>query len=247
MRFALTVIGMSAEWAIFAATLGAVGAGALRRPMFALAVDPGQPNRRRCGSCGRAPMRLVPAWHGRCVHCRTRIGPRWASVELVSALMCAAIVAARGVSVESIGIAAVSVIGVALAVIDLHSFRLPNRLIAAAAAVLSLSLLIESIIGNQWSLLLSAVLGALGLSGTYLVLAVIRPGQLGLGDVKLAALLGMLLGWLGWPFVVLGGCLAFLLSALTILVLLAMRRITMRSYIPFGPFMLAGAAAALLL
>jgi leader peptidase (prepilin peptidase)/N-methyltransferase len=191
-------------------------------------------------------MGPLPGWHGRCVRCRTRIGPRGGSLELLTALLCGAIVFGLGVSVASVGIAAVAVIGVALAAIDLRSFRLPDRLTLLAAAVLSLSLITEAVIDNQLTRLLSAALGLVGLSGTYLLLAIIRPGELGLGDVKLAAVLGLLLGWFGWPFVVIGGCAAFLLSALTSLLLLATRRITLRSHIPFGPFMLAGAAVALL-
>jgi leader peptidase (prepilin peptidase)/N-methyltransferase len=168
-------------------------------------------------------------------------------VEAVGAVSSAAIALRFGASFLTLGVTAVALIGVALAAIDLRSYRLPDKLIGIAMAMLSVTLVAEALTSGQWSRLLGSSLGALGLGACYLVLAVIQPGQLGLGDVKLAVLLGMLLGWFGWPFVLLGGCLAFLLSAATILVLLALRKISMRSHIPFGPFMLLGTAATLLL
>jgi leader peptidase (prepilin peptidase)/N-methyltransferase len=70
---------------------------------------------------------------------------------------------------------------------------------------------------------------------------------MGFGDVKLAGVLGMYLGFLGWPHVFAGTFAAFLLGGLWSLALLVFRRGTLKSSIPFGPFMLAGAAAAMAL
>jgi leader peptidase (prepilin peptidase)/N-methyltransferase len=75
---------------------------------------------------------------------------------------------------------------------------------------------------------------------------VLRPSQLGASDVKLAGLTGLALGWLGWPVLFLGAALAFVLSALVSLGLLAARRISLRDSICFGPFMLGGALVAIL-
>ena len=69
----------------------------------------------------------------------------------------------------------------------------------------------------------------------------VRPGDLGVGDVKLAASLGLLLGWIGWRDVLLGAFAGFLLGGVFSLVLLAAGLVTRRSHIPFGPFMLGGA------
>ena len=80
----------------------------------------------------------------------------------------------------------------------------------------------------------------------YLTLVLIRPDQLGLGDVMLAGLLGVALGWFGWRAVLLGSTLAFVGCALAGLVLLATRRASLRSAVPLGPFMVAGAAAVVL-
>jgi leader peptidase (prepilin peptidase) / N-methyltransferase len=74
----------------------------------------------------------------------------------------------------------------------------------------------------------------------------LRPGQLGAGDLKLAGVLGLALGWLGWPAVLRGTFLAFALLSVCGLALLATRRIKLDSALPFGPFMLAGALLAVL-
>ena len=79
----------------------------------------------------------------------------------------------------------------------------------------------------------------------YFVLRLVYPPGMGFGDVKLAGVLGMYLGYLGWTHVFAGTFAAFLLGGLWSIVLLASRRGTLKSAIPFVPFMLAGAAAAM--
>ena len=81
----------------------------------------------------------------------------------------------------------------------------------------------------------------------YFVLRLVYPPGMGFGDVKLAGVLGLYLGYLGWPHVFAGTFAAFLLGGLWSIGLLALRRGTLKSAIPFGPFMLAGAAAAMVL
>ena len=79
------------------------------------------------------------------------------------------------------------------------------------------------------------------------MLALIRPGQMGGGDIKLAGLTGLVLGWLGWPALIGGAALAFVLSAIVGLALLAARRITLQSAMSFGPFLIGGALLAALM
>ena len=85
---------------------------------------------------------------------------------------------------------------------------------------------------------------AVGLFVLFLVLALISPSALGMGDVKLAGLVGLPLGWLGWDAVLLGTAAGFVVQAVLSLVLLAARRIDLRGELPFGPAMLLGAAVA---
>ncbi len=80
----------------------------------------------------------------------------------------------------------------------------------------------------------------------YLALAMLYPAGLGLGDVKLAAALGLYLGWLGWSYPVVGTVAAFLVGGVVSLALLASGRAGRRTAVPFGPPMLLGALAAVL-
>jgi leader peptidase (prepilin peptidase) / N-methyltransferase len=85
------------------------------------------------------------------------------------------------------------------------------------------------------------------LAFVYRVLEFINPAGMGYGDVKLSGVIGMALAWLGWPVLLLGAALAFVLSAVVSLILLALKRVTLKSTLPFGPFMLLGAFTAVLL
>jgi leader peptidase (prepilin peptidase)/N-methyltransferase len=137
-------------------------------------------------------------------------------------------------------------LGVALAAIDIAVKRLPDRLTLPAYPVLIALLGAAAVAGHDPGSLVRALLGGLALGGAYLLLALAGPGQIGGGDVKLAGLVGLVLGWLGWPAVLAGAVLGFLLAAVASLAMLAARRLTLHSAISFGPFLLGGALLALL-
>ena len=109
-------------------------------------------------------------------------------------------------------------------------------LLLAAAAVGGLE--------GSWSALVRALLGGLALAGFYLLLMVISPSGMSLGDVKLAASLGTLLAWFGWRLLLAGGFAGFLLGGVFAGALLVSRRADGKQPIPFGPFMIAGAILA---
>ncbi len=136
-------------------------------------------------------------------------------------------------------------ISVALAAIDIELHRLPDRIvlpsIVVVAALLSASSLLS---GDAWPILWGAV-GSVGLFLLYFVMAVAYPGGMGFGDVKLAALLGFALAWLGWAELAVGAFGAFVFGGVFSLILLIARRAGRRSKIPFGPWMLAGAFAGI--
>ena len=154
-----------------------------------------------------------------------------------------------------------AVMAVRLTVIDIRHHLLPNRIVFPSYAVAGVLLL-----GAVASLVMT-VPGSGGLPGAaaqlfgvpalrilaggavlwlfYFVLRLVYPPGMGFGDVKLAGVLGMYLGYLGWTHVFAGTFAAFLLGGVWSIVLLASRRGTLKSAIPFGPFMLAGAAAAM--
>jgi leader peptidase (prepilin peptidase)/N-methyltransferase len=100
---------------------------------------------------------------------------------------------------------------------------------------------------GDWSALGRAVLGGLAMGAVYAALYALPGGNLGFGDVQLAVLLGLLLGYLGWPQVLWGALLPWLVNAPVVLALLLLGRVGRRSRLPFGPSMLAGAVLAVAL
>lgn len=133
-------------------------------------------------------------------------------------------------------------VGVLLALIDLRHKTLPNRVTLPAIGVGGVLLGVAALGAGEWSPLLRAVLGAAVLFVVFFVLVMISPRSIGMGDAKLAALLGLYLGWLGTGVLLLGILAGFVVQALLALVLLLTRRIGLRGELPFGPAMLLGAA-----
>ncbi|PQZ98331.1 prepilin peptidase [Arthrobacter sp. MYb211] len=137
--------------------------------------------------------------------------------------------------------------GVSLAVADVKSHRLPNRWLLRWAAASALLLLGLSAVRAAYMPLLWALLGAVILGGAYLVLALVSRGSMGMGDVKLAAVLGLNLGYFSLPALFVGSVFAFVLASLVVLAGIIARKLTAKSAVAFGPFMILGAALALLM
>jgi leader peptidase (prepilin peptidase) / N-methyltransferase len=150
-----------------------------------------------------------------------------------------------GVSAELPAYLALAVSGALLAVVDLRHRLLPNRVVGPALVTGTLLLTGAAAVDGRWDDLARAALGAVVLFAVFLLLALISPSALGMGDVKLAGLLGLHLGWLGWDAVLLGAAAGFVVQAVLSLVLLAARRIDLRGELPFGPAMVVGAALAI--
>jgi leader peptidase (prepilin peptidase)/N-methyltransferase len=135
---------------------------------------------------------------------------------------------------------------VALSVIDLRRFLLPNRIVfplaAASLGLLGLAALAD---GDVNPFLRALGGGGAGFAG-FLALHLVSPRSMGFGDVKLAFVLGLFLAWLGWGELVLGFFLAFAYGAAAGIVLILTRIRSRRDHVPFGPFMAAGALTAVL-
>lgn len=180
---------------------------------------------------------------------------RWASdVDLrIPVLTAAATAAAAGSVVGArlglepalaayLLLAAVSAV---LVGIDIRLHRLPDRLTLSSTAAGLVLLALAAAADGAWTSYGRAVLGGLAYLGTYVVLFLVARSGLGAGDVKLAGLLGLHLGWLGWPTLVLGAIVGVLVGGLVSLALLVTRRATMQTRVPFGPAMIAGAVLSI--
>jgi len=132
-------------------------------------------------------------------------------------------------------------------VLDLRTHRLPDRIVLSAYPVLLALLGFAAVGTGQPARLGSAVIGGLALAGAYVGLALAGPpGGLGLGDVKLAGLLGLLAGWFGLLVWVTALVAPFLLAAPVAVVALWRARGRPGPPLPLGPFMLAGCLLAVL-
>ncbi|WP_235912334.1 prepilin peptidase [Ruania zhangjianzhongii] len=137
-------------------------------------------------------------------------------------------------------------VGLALLVTaDLAVHRLPDRLTVPTAGWVLLCWLVLCLTGAPWADLGRALLAGAVLGGAFLLLCLLTPGGLGLGDAKLAGVLGLVLGWFGWLEVLAGVLGAFLLGGLFAMVLLVSRRAGRRTAVAFGPWLVAGAALSL--
>jgi leader peptidase (prepilin peptidase) / N-methyltransferase len=201
-----------------------------------------------CPACGRAvrPRDNVPvlSWlllRGRCRDCAAPISVRYPLVEAGTAVLFG-LVALRVDPWAVPAFAYLAAAGLALALIDLDTHRLPNVIVLPSYAVLAVLLTVASAGTGDWSALLRAGIGGVVLWTLYFLMGVLYPRGMGFGDVKLAGLLGGCLAWLGWgPFAV-GSFGAFLLGGVFSVGLLVTGRASRGSGIPFGPWMIAGAA-----
>jgi leader peptidase (prepilin peptidase)/N-methyltransferase len=201
-----------------------------------------------CGTAIRARHNIpVLGWlqlRGRCADCRAPISARYPLVEIVTALLFVAVTARFGVTAALPAYLYLAAIGVALAMIDLDVLRLPDAIVLPSYAVGVVLLGAAAAANGDWPAALRAVAGMAVLWAFYFVLAFIAPGGMGFGDVKLAGVLGLYLGWLGWGSLLVGAFAGFLIGGLVGTVLLLARRAGRRTAIPFGPHMLAGALLA---
>jgi len=133
-----------------------------------------------------------------------------------------------------------------LALVDLAEKRLPNAVIFPTLGVVGVLLVPPTWVSGEWIALLWAIGGSAGMFVVYFVLALISPSSMGMGDVKLALVIGLLLGWFGLNAWLIGLLAAFVVGGLVAIVALLARRVTLRGSIPFGPSMLAGTMIALL-
>lgn len=139
-----------------------------------------------------------------------------------------------------------AVVGVALVWIDLDVHRLPEGLTLPSVPALLALLAVGAVTSGEYGALLRAGLCGVGLWAGYLLLAVASPGALGLGDATVGGLVGMMAGFLDWRAAVVATVAAFVVGGVVSLALLVTRRVTMKTHIAFGPFILLGALAAVL-
>jgi len=148
---------------------------------------------------------------------------------------------AAAAGIELVAFLLLTAVSIALALIDLDTRRLPNVIVVPSLVAGTVLLATAALLRGDLAALAGAALGGAGLFALYLVLALVSRGGMGMGDVKLAAVLGLYLGFLGWGNRLVGAFAAFVFGGVFGLALMLVRRAGRRTAIPFGPWMILGA------
>ncbi|MEV4640269.1 A24 family peptidase [Actinoplanes sp. NPDC049548] len=230
---------MSLSVAACAAVFGGAAAAFLPRVAHRLAVPRGTPARSACAHCAEP----IPDWVRAGAACTCTGRPLW--IVTTGALATGLLGAALGPSPLLLVLLPATVLGLLLAVIDVQCLRLPDLLVAALAAGTVLPLTVGALLAGEPGRLGRAVVVAVGGGTAYLILALLPGRGLGLGDVKLATVLGFVLGFAGWPAAVAGLVAPHLINGPVAVVLLLGRRANRRTALPLGPALLAGAVIGL--
>lgn len=235
------------------AAIAAAGAAAsgpwLRSRIFAHTVGHGRPLRNRCPRC-HTP--LATGWlsrvpvTGRCPLCRRRIGPATGTIELIAAAIAALITSHSTNPFTLAALLWIAWHGIILSYVDAAVHRLPDTLTTRVFAGTTTFLTISAATTPAWQQLLVALGGAIALGTIYLIIVMVRPNSLGLGDAKLAPTIGLFLTWLH-PAAIITGLIAIItIGIVAAAILLATRRIQRHQAFAHGPVMLVGAFIAYL-
>jgi leader peptidase (prepilin peptidase)/N-methyltransferase len=202
-----------------------------------------------CPGCGTEirPADNIPVlsylWlRGRCRSCGERISPEYPVVELLTALLFVGAALVMPSAWEAGFVAPFLAVLVACSFIDLHERIIPNRIVYPSWAFFAVAALVLDLTGRPISFV-DGVIGFAAYGGALFVLAA-TTGGMGLGDVKLAGLIGLVLGAMDLRLVAVAALLGFFAGGVGGLVAIAMGR-ERKSKIPFGPYMSLGAALAI--
>lgn len=204
-----------------------------------------------CGACGNrlTALDLVPvaswlALRGRCRHCGARIGVEPIVIEVANAAMFVLFGLEFGADPVLPAFCVLAAALVALVWIDLREFRLPREITYTAFVVGGVGLVVAAVANGEPERIWQALLGAGIALAVMGLIYVASRGGMGDGDVRLAPLLGLYLGYLNPGIVPVGLFLGFLLGAVVGVVAMAIGKGGRKTALPFGPFLAAGTVIA---
>jgi leader peptidase (prepilin peptidase)/N-methyltransferase len=191
----------------------------------------------------------VVSWlllRGKCRDCGHPISARYPLVELACGVLFAVMALRFGAHAVLVAYLYLAAVGLALAMIDIDTKRLPDALTLPSYVVTAVLLGIAAVVDHEGDAALRALVGAVALGALYFVLVLVYPAGMGLGDLKLAPVLGAYLGWVGYDALAVGGFLGFLYGGLVGVLAMAFAGAGRKSKLPFGPFMLLGVLTGIL-
>ena len=206
-----------------------------------------------CPSCGHEirPRDNVPvlSWlllRGKCRDCGHPISARYPLVELACGVLFAVMALRFGFDAVLPAYLYLAAVGLALAMIDIDTQRLPDVLTLPSYAVAAVLLGAAAAVNHDGGSAVRALVGAAAMGAFYFTLLLVYPAGMGFGDVKLAPVLGAYLGWLGFGSLAVGTFLGFLYGGVVGIAAMAVGKAGRKSKLPFGPFMLLGVLTAVL-
>jgi leader peptidase (prepilin peptidase) / N-methyltransferase len=207
--------------------------------------------RSACPSCDTPILERdnipVISWlllRGRCRNCHEPISAQYPLVELACAGLFAGTAARFGYNWALPAFLVLFAGLLALSVIDVERLILPKVIVWPLSFAVAVLLVVASAATGEWhDLLIGAVCGAAWFIVFY-AMFVISPRLIGFGDVRLAPVLGLALGWLGWRYVLLGFFGANLIGAVIGVALIASHKMSRQQQIPYGVFLALGCALA---
>jgi leader peptidase (prepilin peptidase)/N-methyltransferase len=204
-----------------------------------------------CPECGtpirprdNIPIVSYVALRGRCRHCHAHISAQYPVTEAMTAALFVGAALSLHVVWRAALVAPFLAVLLACALIDARHRVIPNRIVYPSLIVFAVAVAVLSVVGSGISAL-TAVLGLLALGGGLLLVAIIAPHGMGMGDVKLAALMGLVLGALGWRYVGVSVLIAILAGGVGAIVALLAGG-SRKDTIPFGPYLAGGGIVAAL-
>jgi len=197
-----------------------------------------------CPACNSQikPIHNIPVLsyillRGRCAYCGTKISPIYPSIELLNAIAYVLVAARFGFNVKSALIMGLMSVFVVVTFIDLEHKIIPDGITLPGIAIgLLLGPLVLKIS------FIDSLLGVIVGGGLFFLVAVVSRGGMGGGDIKLIAMMG---GFIGWKAVLLTIFLGSAFGAAVGIALMALKGMHRKTPIPFGPFLVAGAVAAI--
>lgn len=178
----------------------------------------------------------------KCRNCRAAISARYPLVEAFTALTWTlAALTLNTTILLPLYLIAIAV-SITLAMIDYDTMRLPDPLVITLTALIVLLVAGETFMAGDFDVALKSLISALALGGFYFLIWLVTLGRgMGFGDVKLAPSLGALMGLFGYPSVLIGAFVAWMIGGAVVIVGWAMGRVKRGKHVPFGPFLLGGA------
>ena len=208
--------------------------------------------RSHCPRCGaqiegrdNVPVLSWLMLRGHCRHCREPISARYPLVELATALLFVGAAWRIGFTWALPAYVAWLAGLLTLALVDLELLRLPRSIVYVTLLLTSALLVVASVATHDWHRLLIGAIAAAVWFILFFAMNFASPRILGFGDVRLAPLLGLALGWLGVGHVIVGFFLANLIGAIVGLSLIAAGRMKRDQPVPYGVFLAAGAMISL--